>query len=230
MGLQNPNGHRLYSTSNSHSNYQNNSRSVARAKSPRSVSYGNVMQSQSKSNAFVQPSQAQPMQSFNLLMPSERKALAKKQKKKEDKKKAQKIKESVGAFFHSFKSKNKANPKYSREELKKIAKEKEEYRAQHKDEDYYAYYGDPCSSLNTNPLSTQYISQQMQMELVFEDGTVVKVTPDSNMDVFNLIALALEKRGWSSSMSSMFNLCIKGDAASSDKEIIATLEDDAKVS
>merc|ERR1712032_1509497 len=47
--LGNPNGHRLYSTSNSHS------RSAARAKSPRSVSYGNVMQSQSKSNAFVQP-------------------------------------------------------------------------------------------------------------------------------------------------------------------------------
>merc|ERR1712032_168138 len=53
---------------------------------------------------------------------------------------------------------------------------------------------------------------------------------DGNMDVINLIAHALEKRGWSSSMSSMFCLKIKGDSASSDKEIEAILMNDAKVS
>merc|ERR1712048_340210 len=118
-----PNGHRLYSTSNSNSNYRNSSAAASRpqrslhsaTKSPRSVSYGNVMQSKSKlNNSFVPPPQIQ------FVMPSERKQLSEKEKKKIDKKKAHKIKQSVGAFFHSFKSKK--NPKYSKEELSKIAK------------------------------------------------------------------------------------------------------------
>merc|ERR1711933_132325 len=205
------------------------------SKSPRSLSYGNAVQN-NNSKPFVPP-QVQPIA---LLMPSERKKLAKKQKKKTEKNKAHKIKKSVGAFFHSFKSKK--NPKYSQEELSKIAAQKEEYRARHKDEDYYAYYGDPMqkskspispNKMMTNPLSQSYNAQTgsfaKELQILFEDDTIVKVTPDTNMNSVGLIALALEKRGWSSTMSYMFNLCIKGDSPSSNEEIIATLEDSAKI-
>merc|ERR1711902_385131 len=67
-----------------------------------------------------------------------------------------------------------------------------------------------------------------EMEIIFDDE-IIKLTPDSNITCVNLIELALAKRGWSSSMSHLFSLCIKGDSPSSDKEIIATLEDNAKV-
>jgi len=232
-------GQRLYSNSNSNSNHRNHSQQLS-SKSPRSLSYGNALQSNPK--PFIPPQPPQPIV-HSLLMPSERKKLAKKQKKKTDKKKAHKIKQSVGAFFHSFKSKK--NPKYSKEELRKIAAEKEEYRAKHRedDDDYFGYYGDPQNNMNAspipmpsnrmnaNPLSQQYKNRNLkEMEILFEDETMVCVTPDTNMDSVNLIALALEKRGWSSMMKNMFNLCIKGDTPASDKEIHATLEDNAKIS
>eukprot|EP01084_Bolivina_argentea_P064807 118144_1 len=294
---------------------------------PRSNSFGN--------NPFERPLPPNPP--VSLLLPSEKKKIVKKSGKK---KRAQKIRKSVGAFFSHFTSKK--NPKYTVEDLNKIAKQRNEYRAQHPsdEEENYAYYGDPQKQnnspapkklkgknknnsrnisatnqnqnqneyfmaadddylhikspdnvnknkkkqINNSPNNSRNISGTQQNNITspnsnnivkytnttyvnnnkfisqgyvhnppdllqhsvspsqsnkyspnemksisvsFADETVVNIDVNINICSINLISLALEKRGWSSTMTHLFNLCIKDDDPSSDSVVMATLEHDA---
>eukprot|EP00483_Globobulimina_turgida_P004953 UN04962 len=67
-----------------------------------------------------------------------------------------------------------------------------------------------------------------KMVVMFEDETVVSMEVNANICSVNVISLALEKRGWSSSMTHLFNLCIKDNDPLSDSTSITILEDDRK--
>jgi len=140
---------------------------------------------------------------MGILLPSEQKRQSRKRKKT-----AQKIRKSVKGFLSALGGKgNKNNRKY-------IA-EREEYRAQHPEDEehYYAFYGEPEREREREEVHTVSVTVE------FEDATVVQLQlePESAVSGMGasrssreLIELALEKRGWSRTMAHLFDLSVDG--------------------
>merc|ERR1712176_1410633 len=68
-----------------------------------------------------------------------------------------------------------------------------------------------------------------EVEVFFEDETSVVVTGDVNIRAIDLIAFALEKRGYNTSMAPLFTMCVKeGNSTSADNgDRMVALEDGA---
>ena len=66
-----------------------------------------------------------------------------------------------------------------------------------------------------------------EISVLFEDDTSVTISVDKDMTSVDMISKAMIKRGWSETMTHLFNLCIKDDDADEDQNYIVPLEDNA---